>query len=341
MRCVIKSRNRALALLQAQACKAFSFIDTFIKYLRMKLLTSEKLDQDIDQELVQHMEKTVGLKYLNKTKNQSSHPLYLFINQATNKKCILKRLNKTDSEIKVYLEYLPLIKSSFNTLVLPEAVAAFHFGESICLLLPYYEGEHFSHNTNNLKLADDLVEIVLDLSTIDVALIPKDKSAFNYNAFESHFWNNFDKAHALGMVAVDDLEQIKAQCAEVLARGGKNQIMVVSNGDFNPRNVIRLPDGKLVLLDWNGSFVYPLEHMLAYPWLLNWENPAWQKEYASKFEGKLPVDQARLKMHLMNAALFKAVDEKKHGNRYADKMSADHLKKFYASFSGFQSLTEL
>lgn len=84
-----------------------------------------------------------------------------------------------------------------------------------------------------------------------------------------------------------------------------------------------------------------MEHMLAYPWLLNWQNPEWQKKYAAEFENKLPVDNNRLRMYLMNIALLRAVDEKGHKNKYADKMSKNHMKNFSASLIGFQSLTEL
>jgi thiamine kinase-like enzyme len=295
----------------------------------------------IGEALVQHLKRNFGLAYFGKNKDETSHPLYLFKDRKTKEKRILKKLNPTDSEVKVYREYLPLIKSPFPALVLPEPIAVFNFEESAYVLLPYYEGEHFLHNSNDLQLATDLVNIAFDLSTIDAVRILKDKSAFDQEEFESKFWHHFEKACALGFVKATDTTRIKSECAKVLALGGRHQTMVVCNGDFNPRNVIRLRNGRLVLLDWNGAFVSPLEHLLAYPWLLNWENPAWQKAYAAQFEGKLPVDNNRLRMHLMNDALFKAVDEKRHGNVYGDKMSEDHLKKFCASFSSFQSLTEL
>ena len=324
-----------------QAPKAFSFVGAFIKYLRVKLLPRTVLVRDLGKALVQHLERNLGLAYSGKNKDESSHPLYLFRDRRTKKKCILKRLNPTDSEVKIYQEYLPLIRSQFPTLVLPEAIAVFNFGESAYVLLPYYEGKHFLHNSNDLQLATDLVNLALDLSTIDADLVLRYKCVFNEQRFESDFWHHFDQACVSGLIAAHHAELIRAKCAKVLARGRKPQPMVVCNGDFSPRNVIRLRNGQLVLLDWNGGFVSPLEHLLTYPWLLNWENPAWQKEYAARFESKLQVDNSRLKMHLMNDALFKAVHEKKHGNVYGDRMSEDHVKKFYSSFSDFQSLTEL
>src|ERR1039458_3015851 len=177
-----------------QAPKAFSFVGAFIKYLRVKLLPRTVLVRDLGKALVQHLERNLGLAYSGKNKDESSHPLYLFRDRRTKKKCILKRLNPTDSEVKIYQEYLPLIRSQFPTLVLPEAIAVFNFGESAYVLLPYYEGEHFLHNSNDLQLATDLVNLALDLSTIDAALVLGDKHVFDGQYFESVFWRHFDRS---------------------------------------------------------------------------------------------------------------------------------------------------
>lgn len=311
---------------------AFCFADALVKYLHMKSMSFD--------DLVEHVDNTLGIKYVEKVKDQASNPLYLFINEETKEKFILKGVKENDLEIIVYFEHLPKIKTKFKTLVLPEGIAAFNTKEYVYFLIPYYEGERFDFNTNDMKLAEDLVALSLDLSTIDVDSVVKGGQKFDCNGFEKNFWQYVNKAASLGLIAASEVQKVKSDCAKVIVHGKENQIMVINNGDFNPRNVIRLPNGQLVLIDWNG-ITSPLEHMLAYPWLLNWQNPEWQKKYASDFESKLPVDKNRLKMHLMNIALIRAVNEKGHKNEYADRMSADHMKKFYASIKGFDSLTEL
>lgn len=312
--------------------QAFCFADALVKYLYMKSMSFE--------DLVEHIESTLGIKYVEKNKDQASHPLYLFINEEANEKFILKGVKEDDLEIVVYIEYLPKIKNEFKTLALPEGVAAFNTKEYVYILIPYYEGTRFDFNTDDMNLADDLVNLVSDLSIIDVDSVVKTGNKFDYGGFEKNFWQYINKAVSLGLIKDSDAQKIKSDCAKVLAQGKENQKMIISNGDFNPRNVIKLLNGKLVLIDWNG-ITSPLEHMLTYPWLLNWQNPGWQKKFASNFETKLPVDKNRLRMHLMNIALIRAVDEKGHKNEYADKMSANHMKNFYASLEGFDSLTEL
>lgn len=311
---------------------AFGFADTLIKYLHMKLMSFE--------DIVDHIEENLHIKYLEKNKDQASNPLHLFINETTKEKFILKGIKEEDLELLVYFEYLPLIKTEFKTLVLPEGMAAFNTKDYVYLLIPYYQGEHFDFNTTDTKLAHSLVDLVKDLATVDTALVLKNKKNFDYDVFEKNFWKYVDKAIELDLIPKKDVKQIKSDCAKVLLLGKENQRMVISNGDFNPRNVIRLPNERLVLIDWNG-IISPLEHLLAYPWLLNWQNPTWQNEYASKFETSLPIDVNRLRMHLMNIALIRAVDEKGHKNVYADSMSQNHMKNFFASLTGFTSLLEI
>lgn len=311
---------------------AFCFADALVKYLHMKTMTFE--------DLTEHIDDTLGLKYLEKNKNQASHPLHLFINEDIKEKFILKGVKEDDLEIMAYFEYIPKIKTEFKTLVLPEGIAAFNTKEYVYFLIPHYEGEHFDFNTNDLKLAKDLVNVVVDLSTIDVDSVAKGGQEFDFKGFEKNFWQYVNKAISLGLIESTEAQKVKSDCAKILAQGKENQRMVISNGDFNPRNVIKLSDGKLVLIDWNG-IASPLEHMLAYPWLLNWQNPEWQKKYVTEFESNLSIDNNRLRMHLMNIALIRAVDEKGHKNEYADKMSQNHMKNFAASLVGFQSLVEI
>lgn len=310
---------------------AFCFADALVKYLHMKTMTFE--------DVVEHLDDTLGLKYLEKNKDQASHPLHIFINEETKEKFILKGVKEDDPEIMAYFEYIPKVKTEFKTLTLPEGIAAFNTKEYVYFLIPYYEGERFDFNTNNLKLAEDLVNVVLDLSAIDVDSVVKGGQGFDYDGFEKNFWQYINKAVSLGLIEATEVQKVKSDCAKVLAQGKENQRMIISNGDFNPRNVIRLLDGKLVLIDWNG-ITSPLEHMLAYPWILNWQNPEWQKKYATEFESKLPIDNNRLRMHVMNIALIRAVDEKGHKNEYADKMSENHMKNFSASLIGLKSLRE-
>jgi len=149
---------------------------------------------------------------------------------------------------------------------------------------------------------------------------------------------------ALNLIEAAEEENLRQQADSMLTMGRNSQKMIISNGDFNPRNVIRMSDGKLVLIDWNG-IVAPLEHHLTYPWMLNWQNPNWQKKYAEDFERRLPVKANNLQYHLMRISIIRAAGEMGHYkpgiNENPLLMVKDHMKNFRHSLNGFNSLTEL
>lgn len=288
-------------------------------------------------ELKIHLEQSRGLHFLEEKTNNVSNKLYLFSKDGAGPQFILKGLSPNDFEIDAYSQYLPKINNSaFKTLILPKLIEAYKENGIIYLLIPYYQGETFDFNTPDVNLTDQLVEVVKELFSIDVESVIKGGSSFDFKGFEAQFWDFFNQAVTLGLVS----QSLKSKCASLLQSGRTNQKMVIANGDFNPRNVIRLDNGKLVLIDWNG-IVFPLEHLLTYPWLLNWQNPSWQRQYASKFERELPVENNRVRMHLMNIALQRAVGEKGHHNQFADYMAENHIKNFNASLTGFGALTEI
>jgi len=231
---------------------------------------------------------------------------------------------------------LPRVANNFETLVIPELAEQFNGDDRTYLLLPYYSGITFDFNTKDINLANQLVDIVDELLSIDVESVITGGSNFDFQTFEAGFWNFFDQAIKIRLI--DGSE--KQVCATILEKGGTIQKMVIINGDFNPRNVIRIENNQIVLIDWNG-IVFPLEHLLTYPWLLNWQNPHWQNQYASKFENDLPINIDNVRMHLMNIALQRAVGEKGHGTPYADAMAQNHIKNFFASLKGFKSLLEI
>lgn len=287
-------------------------------------------------EITKHLAAIRNLKFLREKTDNVSNKLYLFTENGSMPQFVLKGLLPNDFEIEAYSKYLPKIKNTFQTLVIPQVIDQYSGDNLIYLLLPYYNGTTFDFNPQDMDLANQLVDVAKELSSIDVESVIVGGNNFDFQTFETRFWEFFDQAITLGLVT----ESVRDRCLMVLKQGRANQRMIIVNGDFNPRNVIRFHDGKMVLIDWNG-IVFPLEHILTYPWLLNWQNPSWQRQYASKFETELPVEKGRMQMHLMNIALQRAVGEKGHHNDSADNMAQNHMKNFNAGLDGFTSLVDL
>ena len=310
--------------------------------IRMECKEVNSLDEVIRLIEAEYSTRNLG-EYKPELGYKSSNKLHAFGNPELDSKThILKQLPEArKQELVTYRVHLPLINSQFefDRLQLPELTDCFHSTDFSYILIPYYGKNQFDFNTDDITLAEDVVDIVMDLATIDVETVIKGGSTYDYQGFESEFWMSFDNAVEIGLIH-DDEGAFRKKAGEILVAARNSQQMIISNGDFNPRNVIRLPNSMLVLIDWDG-IVSPLEHHLAYPWLLNWQNKDWQRVYASRFEERLPVIKENLRMNLMKISLSRAVDEKGHNNDFADQMAEDHLRNFHSSLDGFDSLTAL
>lgn len=283
-----------------------------------------------------------GLKFVGKNNDEATNSLYAFTNSThASKTHLLKQLKRESWEVKFYTKHLLFIKQNYNfqSLELPEALEIFQVGDVVYLLLPYYDGDKFNFNTPDLDLAKKMPGIVRDLMLINTEEILEGSSNFDFKSHEERFLIFFERAIKLGLIDRSIEEAIRNKANDLLIQGRTTQKMIISNGDFNPRNIIRLSGDKLVLIDWDG-IVSPLEHNLAYPWLLNYENPSWQKEYAQNFEKLISIQSSNVRYHLMTLSIQIGVDEKGHNTPSADRKSRDHMNNFYRSIEGFNSLTE-
>jgi len=298
------------------------------------------------EDIVSILAKERGLKLLGKNDDEASNTLYAFTDSVQpNKSHILKLLEKESLEVKFYKEHILAIrqKYTFGLLELPEALEIFTTENKAYLLVPHYNGDKFTFNTPDINLAKTMPLIVKDLLAINVEEIKEGGSNYDFEGHEREFWTFFKKAVELGLINPTEEEKLKVQIEGIFIQGRNTQKMIISNGDFNPRNIIRLSNGKLVLIDWDGV-VLPLEQHLAYAWLLNFENPAWQKTYAETFEQELPIQKFNVRYHLMRLSLIRAVGEMGHYKPGINEnpliMVKDHMKNFHRSLAGFDSLTQ-
>ncbi|MCL5798248.1 MAG: hypothetical protein M1366_05590 [Patescibacteria group bacterium] len=310
------------------------------------------------EDLLNKLKSHYNLEFLGENKDEACNKLYAFRDTSTSKQKthILKTVTKDHTEVQFYIHYLPRIKSQFKLLRLPELIGLYEDSNSAYLLLPYYEGDKFNFSTNDLDLASGMAGLVEDLTSIEVESVIEGGSAFDHHGYEQEFWDHFDKVvsfnkeyqvemiKGLNLIEASEETDFRQQAEAIPVKGRSSQKMIISNGDFNPRNVIRMADGKLVLIDWNG-IVAPLEHHLTYPWLLNWQNPAWQKKYAEEFEKRLPVNADNLRYHLMRISIIRTAGEMGHYKPRLNEnplfMVKDHMKNFRHGLKGFKSLLGL
>ena len=280
-----------------------------------------------------------GLTYLGPVKRPARYELYEFSQDGGDPSCVLKKLPLSSRELDFYAKRLPRVSGNFNVLQVPELLEIFMFPDEAYVLLPYYDGHHFDFHNPDKEMAKQMVAVVKDLLKIDVEKVVERGSKFDYERYESEFRQSFDEAVSLGLILVDHMSAKKI-AKEILHRGRDTQRMIVSNGDFNPRNLIRL-NSKLVLIDWS-EIVAPLEHHLTYSWLLNFENeecPEWQKTYATCFENEISVDMRNIRYHLMHKALRRAVAEMKFYKQgkgdACRKRASNYMTSFNFAIEGF------
>ena len=120
--------------------------------------------------------------------------------------------------------------------------------------------------------------------------------------------------HALSITAAlsDAGDLSEDECAEIneVLSAIQRSDLVVNNGDFYPRNLIRASDGRIVLIDWetwnDNSPFHVLDHpenVAAVPFVHMWGNPAWRERYVSELRRLLRFDEASVAKGIMLKAL--------------------------------------
>jgi hypothetical protein len=298
-------------------------------------------------ELKQVLFKEHGLHYHSRKTDGVSNELHHFSSNGVTPTHILKGLPSDNLEIDFYLRRLPRIEADFEVLQLPELLGVYELPDKTYILLPYYDGETFDFLTPDAAMAKQMVAVVKDLLKVNVEDVTEGGSNFDYERVEEKYWQLFEIAISEGLIQPDDIDRFREISESILTNGRDTQQMILSNYDFNPRNLIRLRS-KLVLIDWSKT-VAPLEHHLMYPWLLNFDNrvcPNWQKLYAVEFESHLPINPQNIRYQLMYIALKRAVDEMENYHKlnkhpFPLKMATNHIQNFREAMAGANSLIDL
>ena len=211
----------------------------------------------------------------------------------------MKTFQKTasTSELAIYRvlnQIAPSYNKSFSVLFLPQALEIDE--TSNLLTLPYYGGELFNGKWDesnggsplDLDLSQEIPLMLKDLAQIDIShVISNDvlsktpKVTFDYDESLRHYETLSAKFKDAGLIAEEGRRQIR----DILTYRQTTK-MIVSNGDFYPRNFIRRSDGRIILIDWetwcDNSPWYIVDHpenVAAIQFVHMWGNANWQQAY--------------------------------------------------------------
>ena len=215
-------------------------------------------------------------------------------------KAYIKQVSK--EEFLICTQLLPKIKREFGNvfsrLILPEVVfECIHQSNVYTVLFKYYNGKYYNEIWNEedggsllgLELVNEMINIIEDLLNIDIEYLYQTEEVkqingfvFNYQDWLKSYTIRFDKAIQVG-ISTEELEKAK----DFLEDGFSRKKLIFSNGDFYPRNLIKVNNGQqLVLIDWEYwgenfrvNYVDHLENIIAFAYIHMWGNVNWQNEF--------------------------------------------------------------
>lgn len=252
-------------------------------------------------------------------------------------------------EAKVYENVFPAIANmeiNFKTLELPECLDVItetdlnEQNPKTFIILKYYRGKSFNNLWNetsgegyggrsiNPQFANKITDILEDFTKIDEHLL----QTFGLLTFNFNNWKTVNFAVHLGPSFIDSKTLTLDQFNQILAFVSGEDIfkeskMILTNGDFYPRNFIELESGKVVVIDWEGridvefdvsspqgtqrftgqrnALLNYLENHLAFIYVHMWGNKKFQKILIKNAFDRFKLD----KNNFRAAVMIKAVEQ--------------------------------
>ncbi|MGH7666124.1 MAG: hypothetical protein ACREN1_02255 [Candidatus Dormibacteria bacterium] len=200
----------------------------------------------------------------------------------------------------------PRHKHHFAVLQLPVAIAI--DVERHRLVLPRYEGEELAQRWHEadggrslgVGLAARIAVVLEDLAQIDTVRLTDDPEfmkisavAFDHAGAHSRSLSISHRLTAAGLLSPQD-----GMRTERLLEHQQQSPMILNNGDFYPRNLIVLPTGRIVIIDWetynpNSPFhtIDHLENVAAVFYVHMWGHPAWQAAFADALHDRFDFSE--------------------------------------------------
>jgi hypothetical protein len=211
-------------------------------------------------------------------------------------------------EFLVWTTLLPAIREqygpSFNLLEIPEVLRFDEASRLVCFR--HYDGRTYNDSWNEMnggeplgtELSAEMVEVLGDLQKINVDSLLAQHAvgeSVRQSSFDLQNWLvSFRERREEGLrMGLTQAEIDKA--AELLKSGFMAEHRIISNGDFYPRNLIKLSD-KVVLVDWGhwagyrACFLDYLANVAAFAFVHMWGNGSWQKRFVSHIAEHLEVE---------------------------------------------------
>lgn len=270
------------------------------------------------------MEELYNLLKLKKI-NSLKHNSVLLVEQtnSTDRSLYCFKMPAAEQELKLYKDCFPKVnQDNFRRLILPKAIkiGSLFSNDNWWLIMEYYGKDiipwdeiHDSHaggKSITLDYVDILIDMLRDLKTIDISLFADIIPTVDLCPWYANLIQKAQHLTSLGLFPINELQRV----CEILSRGlseEQKRQYILTNGDFQFRNFLKQPDGKIALIDWtensyNTPNIEPIEFPIMYQWILMWFNPIWQNEYVKKAMEVFSLSEERLSFALVVKSINQA-----------------------------------
>lgn len=207
---------------------------------------------------------------------------------------------------RILASLAPACNDHFATLLLPTAITI-DLSRRL-LVLPHYGGDDLAARWSETdggallatSMAASIAAIPEDLARIDTACVTADPVlskipglAFDHAAALTRSARTARKLTRARLLSREDC----ATAGQLLAHH-QHTPMIVNNGDFYPRNLIMLPGGRIVIIDWETYNANSPFHTIDHPenvaavfYAHMRGNPAWQAAYRGALNERYAFSQ--------------------------------------------------
>jgi len=225
------------------------------------------------------------------------------------------------------------------------------------VIMPFYGDKNYINSWNSgglyggkdikLKLAKEMVQIILDFSKVNINKIIKHLEKhkiknfqFNFEDWRNQFINGARIFLQRGQISQEEFDKAK----KLLKKGFKRSKLIFNNGDYYPRNLVSFKN-KIVVVDWEtwnnnyrANIIDYIENVAAFTFIHMWENKQWQIEFLKELRKCFRINFKNLRRAVLiksfEQALFwktnKTKCEKELGifRNFLDDSYIGHLKKY-------------
>ena len=193
------------------------------------------------------------------------------------------------------------------------------------------EASNFGYGGKGIKpdFTARVVDLLVDLSLINTSFL----ETFGLLTFDFDRWKKQNLPFLTEILVKRKLidQEYIDRAVDILSRDDifKNSRMILTNGDFYPRNLIELPSGKIALVDWEGrqdyafldqeesskqevidqrnAFVNFVENHIAFFYIHMWGNPDFQKKFIHSASQRFNLTEEKLQAAILIKSLEQAL----------------------------------